>query len=288
MYSDFYCSQIKRIIHNLGETNIKYRDFKFLNFNVEFGIDVIKEFLNSLDYNYLVIFKQMLKDNLINISKNINNHEEGRYSFSLANDKYNPNQIKIMLLNLNRGNTYKSYSININCHNLESMLYLLSHELGHALSAYYSDNLPLEKNLTKETISQLFPLMLADFLKEKYPRISVNDKERENFNILMTSLKDIDEYKHTIENNGASKIKSSAFYEYADSYENKMTYIYSYFLANKLYENYKETNSLRQVNKLMLSSGESYDLNTLLTEINVDKRSIGTIKMIKRIKNRLK
>lgn len=262
---EYYTEHMKRIIKDVDSTEI-LEDEVENNIEVRDVINITREFLDSLNKEYLDVFNYMIsKDNIKLIAKNKRKLEQKGIYY------------------------YDTPEIIIKFNSTDYLLHTLAHEMGHAIYKREPGYLYMDAAYN-ETISQLFPLLLKDFLKERYPKIDVNPEEQKQFNIVMGEF--TKDWKKQINIMYKAKDSLYPFLEVGKDvwcYEKSLTYLYSYYLAHVLHEDYKNTKDFKNIIDMIRLSKSGYlETEELLEEMEIKKRIIGTKKMQKEIRSKLK
>lgn len=265
-WPEYYTDHMKRIIKGVDSTKIDELSIKN-NLEIRDVINIMREFLNSLDKKYLDVFNYILsKDNLKLTQKNKRKlKQSGKYCYN------------------------KSLEILIKFNSTDFLLHTLAHEMGHVINRKELGYLYLDAAYT-ETISQLFPFLLKDFLNERYPKINILGEKQKQFNVIFGKFTENEKEQINL----IYKAKDS-IYPFLKvgkdvwNYEFNLTYLYSYYLAHILHENYKHTRNLEEIKRFIrLSNSGYFETENLVKEMGIYKRTIGTKKMQKEIRNKLK
>lgn len=262
---EFYTEDMKRIIYEVDNTLIDVHDHDN-DLNLRDTINIFRGFLGDLDETYLNLFNYLISKNLITLK---------------GKNKRNLKQMGICY--------HDNGEIKIKYNSTDYLLHTLSHEMGHSIYKYEPNSLRLEAAYN-ETISQLFPYLLRDYLSINYPSISLIHEEQKQFNYIFDSFGE-EEIKRIKYIYNFNKDK----YPYLDNgedvlgYEKDLTYLYSYYLANILHQDYKDTKSLKNIRAMInLSMGGYLETDDLVKEMGFDKNYIGSKKMQKEIRSKLK
>lgn len=262
---EFYTEDMKRIIYEVDNTLIDVHDHDN-DLNLRDTINIFRGFLGDLDETYLNLFNYLISKNLITLK---------------GKNKRNLKQMGICY--------HDNGEIKIKYNSTDYLLHTLSHEMGHSIYNYEPNSLRLEAAYN-ETISQLFPYLLKDYLKTSYPSIDLIHEEQKQFNYIFDSFGEVERKRiKYIYNFNKDK------YPYLDNgkdvwgYEKDLTYLYSYYLTHILHEDYKKTKSLKNIRAMInLSMGGYLETDELVREMGFDKDYIGSKKMQKEIRSKLK
>lgn len=259
---EFYTEDMKRIIYEVDNTLIDVHDHDN-DLNLRDTINIFRGFLGDLDETYLNLFNYLISKNLITLK---------------GKNKRDLKQMGICY--------HDNGEIKIKYNSTDYLLHTLSHEMGHSIYNYEPNSLRLEAAYN-ETISQLFPYLLRDYLNINYPSISLIHEEQKQFNYIFDSFGE-EEIKRIKYIYNFNKDK----YPYLDNgedvwgYEKDLTYLYSYYLANILHQDYKDTKSLKNIRAMInLSMGGYLETDDLVKEMGFDKNYIGSKKMQKEIRS---
>ncbi len=280
-HPDFYSNQIKRIVKNINGFECKESEKELYTYNNRDAINIIRNFLKELDPKMLNVFNNMISKDAVIIENDLNKDESGMFFFDLIKTQ------NIDLFELVRKEQNEFHNIFVNSHSFESLLHMLSHEVGHAIDSHFSSNYNIEEKLETETISQLFPRLLIDYLNKEYPRLDISNEEKKSCNLVFSGLEEIEDYTNLFLYNDYSNISKKKFLEDSKEFEYNLVYIYSYLLSDELYKEYIQTNSLINIYKMIELSHSNYNIDNILKELNFNKHSIGTKKKILEIKKRI-
>lgn len=280
-YPDFYSDQIKRIVKNINGFEIEDTEKENIDYNVRDAINIIRNFLNDLDPKMLNVFNNLISKDAIVIERDLNKDESGMYFF----DFNLSNKSSLNKLLISAGEEF--HNIYVNSYNIESLLHMLSHEVGHAIDAHFSNNYIVKEKIETETISQLIPRLLNDYLNKEYPRLDISSEENMSCYLVFSGLDEIDDYVNLFLYNDSSNIKKSKFKEDSEEFEYNLVYIYSYLLSDELYKDYLKSNSLNKIYKMIELSHSKHNINSILKELDFNRQSIGTKSKILEIKKRI-
>ena len=235
-YPNFFDKKIifiQQNVRKLKYTNIK--DERQVIKNEKQIIDIIYEFIISLDKEYKKILEDLINTNSIYIKKTNTDTQ----TFTL-NDTLNE----------------KIYIYSTSDNSIKD-IYKLLHEIFHAIQIK-KQNIQEDEfsELTNETIPLLSSFLLTDYLKN-YDEEKYKEKNLLFKNII--TLSQINTKKiNILKNNIITKTNIENDVLSTDYIENTK-YIFSYFLAFELYKKYKEHNRFNLIKKFIENSIQDFN-----------------------------
>lgn len=260
---EYYTEEVKRIIDDVDST---YIDVKNHENNLSFRevMSITREFLKDLNIEYLCLFDYLVSNNKIK-TKGKNKRK------------------------LKKFGNHNCLNIEINYNDTDFLLHTLIHEIGHATTKREEGYLYLN-SIYDEAPSHLFTFLFYDFLNERYPKIDLSKNMQKQFNITFSGFnKDNKKILDLIHKSKEEEFDSISEGIDIFEYESNITYLYSYYLAHILHEEYKSTKDLNKIKTMSyLIRSSLVENKDLLNEIGIEESKLGTKVMQKEIRKNLR